>query len=115
MRNEDPPNKEVHAEDLAQALSRLHAWKKEPISPEEYEPAYTLSTNEEKRQADVGRARSGSVIVYHPNHHGDSPNLPAIAVEDLTDDPEGLSSIQEEVQQRPITHTSRPPVELMQQ
>lgn len=60
------------------------------------------------------RKRSGSVIVYHPQHHGDSPNLPAISVEDTTDEPEEMSPV-EQGAVRPIEHTMRPPVELMEQ
>jgi len=59
------------------------------------------------------RKRSGSVIVYHPEHHGDSPNLPAIAVEDLTDEPSEISPV-EKNGLTAMTHTMRPPVELME-
>lgn len=59
------------------------------------------------------RKRSGSVIVYHPQHHGDSPNLPAISVEDTTNEPDDISPVSPTAP-RPITHTTRPPVELME-
>ncbi|KAI9760250.1 MAG: hypothetical protein M4579_001764 [Chaenotheca gracillima] len=101
MKNEEPPNKDVHADDLASALSKLHA-RPEPVSPVFDEER----TNLGKRQ------RSGSAtMIYHPEEHGSSPNLPAIAVEDLTGTPENLSPI--EAPTTRLTHTSRPPVELM--
>lgn len=106
IKNEEPPNKEVHAEDLAHALSRLHAHKDIPQSPD---------YSEEDRGNEVadGRKRSGSVIVYHPDHHGDSPHLPAISVEDTTDSPPEVSPI-EASPRAPIVHTMRPPVEIME-
>lgn len=101
MQNEAAPNKQVHAEDLAEALAKLHA------KPNTDLPASPIS--------DVGgvggRQRSGSgVTIYNPSEHGCSPNLPAISVEDLTGENE-ISPIETE---KPIlAHTSRPPVELM--
>lgn len=102
MKLEDAPNKQVHAEDLAEALAKLHHRPKfndfpsSPISDGECE----------------GRRRSGSsTMIYHPGDHGDSPALPAIAVEDFTDEPGTISPITAE---KPIlAHTARPPVELM--
>lgn len=100
---EDAPNKQVHAEDLAEALAKLHQRPKTDL------PASAMSDNEEV----AGRKRSGSssVTIYNPGEHGNSPNLPAIAVEDLTGENE-ISPIEQE---KPIlAHTSRPPVELME-
>lgn len=112
MHNEEPPNQITHAEDLAAALAKLHA-DHEPRSPIEWdEPA-------------VKRRRTGSsTIVYHPEDHGDSPNLPAIAVEDTTESPaaespsvdamEGIEGpIAQQKAQGKFVSTSRPPVELM--
>lgn len=99
MKLEDAPNKQVHAEDLAEALAKLHHRPRTDI------PASPLSAD--------GRQRSGSTatIIYHPGDHGDSPHLPAIEVEDCTNSPGGLSPITTE---KPImAHTSRPPIELM--
>jgi len=100
MQNEAAPNKQVHAEDLAEALAKLHA------KPNTDLPASPVSDNE------GGRQRSGSsTTIYNPNDHGCSPNLPAISVEDLTGENE-ISPIEQE---KPIlAHTSRPPVELME-
>lgn len=99
---EDAPNKQVHAEDLAEALAKLHHRPKTDL------PASPLSDTEDGE----GRKRSGSrSTIYNPEEHGNSPNLPAIEVEDLTGD-NNISPIEQE---KPIlAHTSRPPVELMQ-
>lgn len=118
MRNEEAPNTIVHAEDLASALAKLHAHHDEDMTvPRE-------DFDEESVPTTVGRRRTGSsTIVYHPDDHGDSPNLPAIAVEDTTDSPmpmtptdvmEGIEGpIAQQKAQGITVATSRPPVELM--
>ena len=103
MKMEDAPNKMVHAEDLAEALAKLHA-----------RPRANSDLNSPVSDGEEGhRKRSGSAtIVYDPQEHGGSPALPAIAVEDFTDEPESLSPAKAEG--GPIlAHTARPPVELM--
>jgi len=116
MHNEDAPNKIVHAEDLASALAKLHANHTEEQSP------MTEEWNQEMNPV-LRRRRGSSNIVYHPEDHGDSPNLPAIAVEDTTLTPEHLSPVDamegvegaialERAQGR-TARTSRPPVELI--
>merc|ERR1711981_971350 len=102
MKLEDAPNKLVHADDLAEALAKLHAKPRTDL------PASPISDGEEGR---VIRTRSGSsTTIYNPSEHGHSPNLPAISVEDLTGENE-FSPIEQE---KPIlAHTSRP-VELME-
>jgi hypothetical protein len=101
MKLEDAPNKQVHAEDLAEALAKLHH------RPNTYLPSSPLSDTEGE-----GRKRSGSAtMIYHPQDHGDSPALPAIAVEDFTDEPEPNSPM--DIDRPILAHTSRPPVELM--
>lgn len=99
MRLEDAPNKLVHAEDLAEALAKLHhrqipsAADLSPISPTDAAPRQT-------------RSRS-STLIYQPQEHGGSPHLPAISVDDMTDEPM--------IKEMPImAHTARPPVELME-
>jgi hypothetical protein len=101
---EGEPNKQVHAEDLAEALAKLHhrpaAPLDSPISPVEGGSATT-------------RSRSSTLIFQPGESTGASPALPCIAVDDMTDSPIALSPgpIGEE---KPImAHTSRPPVELM--
>ncbi|KAI9049858.1 hypothetical protein LZ554_006008 [Drepanopeziza brunnea f. sp. 'monogermtubi'] len=98
---EDAPNKQVHAEDLAEALAKLHA------RPTTDFPASPVSDVEDGTR---GRQRSGSTTIYNPSEHGFSPNLPAISVEDTTGEYE-ISPLEQE---KPIfAHTSRPPVELI--
>ncbi|CAG8958331.1 hypothetical protein HYALB_00007794 [Hymenoscyphus albidus] len=100
VRLEDAPNKLVHAEDLAEALAKLHHRPRNDI------PASPISDNE--NEGGNVRARSGSLVLFNPKEMGHSPNLPAIEVEDMTGD---ISPIDFE---RPIlAHTERPPVELM--
>lgn len=109
MRQEDPPNKEVHAEDLAHALAKLEAkpaadeaLKEEAQGMEEAVPARP-----------IGRQRSGTgTVVYDPQDHGHSPDLPAISVEDTTESPGDLSPM--EGVEKKFQHTARPPVELME-
>jgi hypothetical protein len=108
MRNEEPPNKEVHADDLATALAKLHS-KRQPMGN-------LVDPEEEERQGDregsrvENRARRGSsTIVYHPQDHGDNPLLPAVMVEDTTE--EGLTF--DDAELKILAHTARPPVELM--
>ncbi|KAI1210299.1 Calcipressin-domain-containing protein [Annulohypoxylon truncatum] len=103
MKLEDAPNKLVHAEDLAEALSKL----RHQAAPAEASPVSPVDG------ASVFRTRSrSSTLIYHPDEHGGSPNLPAISVDDMTDDPMELSPSSQE---GPIkAHTARPPVELME-
>ncbi|OAQ60987.1 calcipressin [Pochonia chlamydosporia 170] len=102
VRLEDAPNKLVHAEDLAEALSKLHNTRpgmESPISPAD-------------GSISGGRTRSrSSTLIYHPQENGCSPDLPAVFVEDMTEEPEAMSPMDD---CRPImAHTARPPVELM--
>ncbi|KAI1817071.1 Calcipressin-domain-containing protein [Poronia punctata] len=103
VRLEDAPNKQVHADDLAEALAKLHhgapavAAEASPVSPTE---------------CGVLRSRSrSSTLIYEPGEHGSSPHLPAISVDDMTDEPLEISPSRE---QPIMAHTSRPPVELME-
>lgn len=147
MREEDPPNKEVHAEDLLSALDRLtrdaetaHNVPASQLSSgpsaSEVPVVKASETEPDGRPAENGRAvqasrsnrqRSGSTtIVYQPEEHGHSPDLPAISVEDTTGDNGAAGVVDEEVSPvevemegdgigggRVFAHTARPPVELM--
>lgn len=107
MRLEDAPNKQVHADDLADALAKLHhhahpaagmtvSGMESPVSPVD--------------GSRPTRSRS-STLIYQPGDHGSDLDLPAISVDDFADEPEPMpmSGIE-----RPIlAHTARPPVELM--
>ncbi|KAF2866113.1 Calcipressin-domain-containing protein [Massariosphaeria phaeospora] len=117
MQNEGAPNTIVHAEDLAEALARLHADGHDSLSPTS--PNGNMDTG-----FTIKRRRTGSsTIVYHPEDYGDSPHLPAIAVEDTTITPapltpteamEGVEGpIAQQKAQGKTLATARPPVELM--
>jgi len=120
MQNEGAPNKVVHAEDLAEALARLHAHHVEVPSP------VTDDGNPETNIVFKGRRRGSSTLVYCPEDHGDSPDLPAISVEDTTESPlpadfspvdamEGIEGpIASQKTQGKFVSTSRPPVEFME-
>lgn len=139
MRNEEPPNKEVHATDLADALSRLGT-AGEPASEVLSDPLSPVSVassspveNNNTRESAPGIARTGSwpsssgaggrsrssTVIYHPNDHGGSPNLPAVMVEDTSivedaDIEDDAMSIGSDGESKKIfAHTARPPVELM--
>ncbi|CAM1509937.1 Fc.00g002720.m01.CDS01 [Cosmosporella sp. VM-42] len=96
MKLEDAPNKLVHAEDLAEALAKLHHRPMpmdSPITPPD--------------SAMPGRRSRSSTLIYQPGDSG----MPAVIVDDMTDEPEGCSPMEEP---KPImAHTERPPVELM--
>lgn len=100
---EGAPNKQVHAEDLAEALANLNKRAQATAQAHSNSPPRTGTRH----------ARSGSTTIYNPSEHGLSPDLPAIEVEDLSNDSD-ISPIEKQ-EQRMYTHTSRPPVELMQQ
>lgn len=124
MRNEDPPNKDVHAQDLAHALSML----KTEHRPESFgvDPATPVSISSDKRTGSwpvagsQPRSRS-STIIYNPGDHGHSSNLPAVMVEDMSLVPDGDGDIDMDVDlgpgeisvQKLPPKTARPPVELM--
>lgn len=72
------------------------------------------ATLEQFKQGGFGKGRkragtAGSVVVYHPSTHGDSKDLPAVMVEDMT----GEGVVEEGEGEQMLTHTARPPVELM--
>jgi hypothetical protein len=114
MKEEDAPNKIVHPEDLAAALAKLRA---NPHTNDALSPA-------DIEYSPVGRKRTGSTtVVYHPEDHGDSADLPAIAVEDTTETPgvltptelmEGIEGpIASQKAQGKTLSTARPPIEFM--
>ncbi|KAI1322974.1 Calcipressin-domain-containing protein [Xylariaceae sp. FL0255] len=104
VRLEDAPNKQVHAEDLAEALAKLHHNPSPAAAVAEVSPISPTDG------ASIPTRSRSSTLIFHPEEHGGSPNLPAISVDDMTDSPMAISPIQE----RPLpTHTARPPVELM--
>lgn len=106
MRNEEPPNKEVHADDLVVALAKLHA------RPAADQALYDDVEGRTPVSATSGGRSRSSTLVFDPQEHGNSPDLPAIAVEDTTDSPMPLSPVDGK---KEFIHTARPPVELMEQ
>ena len=107
VRPEGPPNKEVHADDLAQALTRL---RQKHSAMDDSSPIDTISDSEGVMDKE-GRQRSGSTtMVYQPDPHGASPGLPAVMVEDTT----GSGDVSPTAGVPILAHTARPPVELMQ-
>ncbi|KAI5271858.1 Calcipressin [Aureobasidium subglaciale] len=114
-RHEDPPNKEVHAEDLADALHKLSS-----VPEDEQVHAQHVEKFEEKTAPvsapAVQRSRADSrTIVYSPVEQGHSPLLPAIAVEDTSCEASPVEESFGEDAQKPMVHTARPPVELMEE
>lgn len=113
IKEEDPPNKATHAEDLQRALAGLNG------PPGSNSTDAMETTNGYDYEAARKRTRSGSTtMVYHPKNHGDSENLPAVMVEDTTE-PNQVESPADESpigeSGKVITHTARPPVELMEE
>lgn len=107
MRLEDAPNKQVHAEDLADALAKLHhrpapAMVDSPISPDGSGSG-----------GGFGMRSRSSTLIFHPEEQGSHPDLPAIEVEDFTDEPQAYSPSPLDAKPIPAA-TARPPVELMQ-
>ncbi|KAL8785384.1 MAG: hypothetical protein Q9213_003390 [Squamulea squamosa] len=100
VRNEGPPNKEVHAEDLASALAGL-----------KQRPDAVADKKEEAVEKVKGRSGSSTTMttVYEPEIHGGSPGLPAVVVEDTT----GSEDVSPVEGGKILAHTARPPVELM--
>lgn len=133
MRLEGAPNKQVHAEDLADALAKLRHQADEEVDTKMQEDLAMRSPESEngssptKTQAQpqrTGRSRSSTLVIYQPAEHSTHSDLPAIAVEDMTDantDEELNSATWKASSSSPLTaekpimaHTARPPVELMQ-
>ncbi|RDA91157.1 hypothetical protein CP533_0428 [Ophiocordyceps camponoti-saundersi (nom. inval.)] len=103
MRLEDAPNKMVHADDLADALAKLHYSGDGSDSP--------LTPVDASSPATRPRSRS-TTFIYRPTDDGCSPDLPAVVVHDMTEEPAEMSSL--EGSRSIMAHTARPPVEIMQ-
>ena len=133
IREEDPPNKETHAEDLERALAGLNNgtthdnnelngdtemtensdWKGEASATE----FHSENEDVEGRRLE-NRGRTKSTTVYHPKDHGSKQDLPAVIVSDTGAEEEDAIENQGAlggVGKTLITHTSRPPVELMEE
>ncbi|CAK7230826.1 hypothetical protein SCUCBS95973_007705 [Sporothrix curviconia] len=147
MRLEGAPNKQVHAEDLADALAKLRhqanddeaetsnedtkmhddAAMRSPVSETGASPVSASATSRAAASSSgaapvkrTGRSRSSTLVIYQPAAHSAHPDLPAIAVEDMTDEgtDEELNSATWKsstmaVEKPIMDRTARPPVELM--
>ena len=122
MRNEDPPNKEVHAQDLAEALNKLgrgHGGEdnqrpETPVSAGESGRSGKWATTASDGFVPRQRSRS-STLVYNPQDHGNNPGLPAVMVEDTSvGDESDMDTSPMEGPHRRFAHTARPPIELME-
>lgn len=122
MRNEDPPNKEVHAGDLANALAMLKTEESQSV-----DPATPVSITSDQRTGSWPLAGSqqrsrSSTLIFNPEDHSNSPNLPAVMVEDMSLPPPEDEDVDMDADMSPIEisvrkmppKTSRPPVELME-
>lgn len=117
MKLEDAPNKMVHAEDLADALARLRHHNggndaNSPVSSPVESKGGAAFTTDAQPYGSRQRSRS-STLIFHPEDHGGSPDLPSIAVDDMTDEPDDVGPAVGAPQRPIMAHTTRPPVELM--
>ena len=123
IREEEPPNKDVHAEDLQRALAGLadNGDERRPLTVDVASP---MSEDEKGYlQGNQRGAGTGSMTVYHPKDHGDNEDLPAVMVIDTAtgakreneESPGNLSPVDGPARGggRILTHTSRPPLETM--
>ena len=112
MRNEGPPNKEVHAEDLAIALAKLHA--RPPAELAETNIGGSYWDREESRVHHASTKGNGSsTVVYHPQDHGDNLSLPAVIVEDVNESSPDQGNVNAGLESKIMAHTARPPLELI--
>lgn len=110
LRNEEPPNAVVVAEDLAQALARLD-WVKAGKSSGRDSGTDGASGAETGGASPICRPRSASsVVLFEPEN--DENQMPAISVDDYTDSGDEASP-SSPAAPAPL-HTARPPVELIQ-
>lgn len=116
MRDEEPPNAQVLAEDLAKALAGLRAEKKANQDLELGDELKREGEEGAQKPTALGRTRSGSVLLFEPVQK-DGDNMPSISVDDFSDE----GSMGGSVPASPISpvhaagfHTQRPPVELME-
>ncbi|KAH0829475.1 hypothetical protein AYO21_07621 [Fonsecaea monophora] len=139
MKEEDPPNTHVHAEDLASKLEKLNGKltsaptnaADDSASEDDAKVQYTAEglrrlkasrapavsgvSADTSPTADASpkkhRSRS-STLIYDPKAHGDSPALPAVMLE--AEDESDVELEAEIPSKKIMASTARPPVELMQ-
>lgn len=122
VKDEQPPNEQVLAEDLADALSKLRAKNRGPgvLEGESTDATDVKMADGEGLEVElkpIGRTRSGSVMLFEPEKK-DEEHMPSISVDDFSDGEAGGSVPQSPISptastKATVVHTSRPPVELM--
>jgi len=124
LRNEEPPNTVVVAEDLAHALARLTTKRPPPVFQEATEQNHTeaadtvgkgpVSVVKDKERVTVGRSRSSSILLFEPEKK-DEDKMPAISVDDYSDGETAPGSPVDCGSPVKIVppHTARPPIELI--
>lgn len=114
VKMEDAPNKMVHAEDLAEALAKLRHNANPVAAAADASPISPADSKIEGGFASRQRSRSSTLIFQPQAELGNSPDLPCVTVDDMTDEPMEMSPLPVSPEPRPImAHTARPPVELM--
>lgn len=118
VKDEEPPNAQVLAEDLAEALSKLRAKNRGPGEIGDHADAKPLEGESlEAEPKQLGRTRSGSIMLFEPEKK-DEEHMPSISVDDFSDG-EASASVPgspvapSEPTNAAVFHTPRPPVELM--
>jgi len=111
MRNEDPPNAVVVAEDLASALAKLSWEPKKGGGGSGEERDGSGKVGGEKTT--MGRPRSASSVVLFEPEDDKSAEMPAISVDDYTDSGDEHSPVEPKLPPGAVLHTARPPVELI--
>ena len=123
VKDEEPPNAQVLAEDLAQALSKLRSKNRGTGNPEGEQvpldapkpPPVESEGLEAESVKPISRTRSGSIMLFEPEK-ADEKHIPSISV-DFSDGSEAGGSAPQTpispVGSGQIFHTSRPPVELI--
>ncbi|KEF57870.1 uncharacterized protein A1O9_05791 [Exophiala aquamarina CBS 119918] len=140
MKTEDPPNKQVHADDLATQLAKLggrlqssssdHDSSSENEGEESSTKQYSAEelarlkahthvrgalaehspTTGSSSPGKKGPRSRSSTLIYDPKAHGDSPALPAVMLETEDDSDVELDAHPKKI----LAHTERPPLELME-
>lgn len=122
VKDEGPPNAQVLAEDLAEALSKLRAKNRaaNDINGEVTDAAAKTTDGADGLESGVKpitRTRSGSIMLFEPKKSDDT-HMPSISVDDFSDDEEARESVPlspvSPGAPKAVCHTSRPPVELME-
>jgi hypothetical protein len=126
VRNEEPPNSVVVAEDLAQALAKL-SWDPKRLVDGAMPEGEMMEVDGDDspaapgaRQvlATPGRPRSASSVVLFEPEDDSKQAMPAISVDDYTDSGDERSPIEHTyrvIPEKASIHTPRPPTELMQE